>query len=184
MFASACSGSSCWGFVLRAFLQCASRCPMAVASREGGNQFSVASVRPANGKNPFCSACFKVDMAGENNAAWANATRSAGVLVWRLIAGAALRWRLVAACWVQLVSCRTCGGSVHNPLLCHGHVMLLPSGVVMMHWCLSKVTWHPWSHNGATMCKELWRSGNMCAVFASCGTPLIGISAMCVECVY
>ncbi len=33
----------------------------------------------SGGMNPFRSACVRVDMAGENKAAWWNATMSAGV---------------------------------------------------------------------------------------------------------
>ena len=67
--------------MLLVFLRCASRCPIAVASREGGNLFSVAAVSPSNGgRNPLLRACFRVDMDGEKSAAWANATKSAAVL--------------------------------------------------------------------------------------------------------
>ena len=117
---------------------------MVVASREGGNRCRLASVSLVNGgKKPRFSACVKVDMAGENKAAWANATRSAVVLVWRLIASAASRVMPFGVCQVPLASWMMLGGSVHNPLSCRGHVILLPSGVSIVHCVLSKVTLHP-----------------------------------------
>ena len=90
------SGALRSGVVLRAvlvervFLLCASRCPMAVASNDGGYLLMVASDRPRNGgRNPLRSAVLRVDRAGEKSAAWAIATRSAGVLECLLMAGAA-----------------------------------------------------------------------------------------------
>ena len=70
---------------------------MTVASRKGVYFFSVASLSPVNGgKNPLWSALVRVEMADENNAAWANATRSAGVLDAVSIAGAPLSdWGLI-----------------------------------------------------------------------------------------
>ena len=81
-------------FVLCVFFLWASMCPMAVASSEGGNLVKLVSFSPVNGgRKPFCNAIRRVDMAGENSAAWANVTRSAGVLECLLITGAA--WRFV-----------------------------------------------------------------------------------------
>jgi hypothetical protein len=80
---------------------------MAVASREGGYRCSDCSVRPVNGgRNLFCNAvCLQSGECWENNAAWANATRSAGVFVTGLIAGKA--WSL----WASAVSSSCLGGS-------------------------------------------------------------------------
>ena len=51
-----------------------------VASRSGGYFRSRLSVRPGSGgMKPFLSAVVSVDRAGENSAAWWNATMSAGV---------------------------------------------------------------------------------------------------------
>ena len=63
---------------------------MAVASWLGGYLCKVVSVRPVNGgRKHFFRAIVNVEMVGENSAVWANVTKSAGVLVCRLIAGAA-----------------------------------------------------------------------------------------------
>ena len=62
--------------VLRVFLFWASRCPMAVASNAGGKRVSVALASPGNGgRNPLRSAIQSVEMAGENRAACAKATK-------------------------------------------------------------------------------------------------------------
>jgi hypothetical protein len=54
--------------------------PIVVASAGGGYFARLAAVNPGKGgRNPFASACRTVDIAGENRAAWKNATRSAGV---------------------------------------------------------------------------------------------------------
>ena len=122
---------------------------MAVASSDGGNLLSVASVNPVNGgRKPLCNAVFNVDNAGEKSAACVNATSSAGVLVCLLIAGAA--WCVVSeavVCWVppSAVVFNVSGGKVHKPCALHGHVMLLPFGCLMVHCCLSNVTVH---HDG------------------------------------
>ena len=78
-------------FVLLVFLRCASRCPMAVASMDGGKQLRDVSERPTNGgRKFFASALFNVEIDGENRAACAKATKSAWVLLLRLMAGAAM----------------------------------------------------------------------------------------------
>ena len=80
-------GSGLLDLVLCVFLRCASRWPMAVASNEGAYFRRVASVSPVNGgRKPLCNAFSRVDMTGENKAAWAKATRSTGVLAGLLIA--------------------------------------------------------------------------------------------------
>ena len=64
---------------------------MAVASKDGGNQLRVVSKRPMNGgRKLFASALFNIDIIGENSAACAKATKAAGVLLLRLMAGAAI----------------------------------------------------------------------------------------------
>lgn len=51
-----------------------------MATELGGYFCNALAVRPRKlGKNPQWSACLSVDNAGENNAAWAKATISAGV---------------------------------------------------------------------------------------------------------
>ena len=68
-------------FMLRVFLCCASRWPMAVASRDGAYFRKVVSVRPVNGgRNPLCNAVWRVVIAGENSTVCANATKLLGVL--------------------------------------------------------------------------------------------------------
>ena len=63
---------------------------MAVASTDGRYLVSIDSVNPGNdGKNPCLSARLRVDRAGENNAAWANAIKSARVFDGGLMAGSA-----------------------------------------------------------------------------------------------
>lgn len=55
-------------------------CPICVASANGGYFLGVFTDRPGKGgKKPFLRAVSRVEMAGENNAACAKATRSAGV---------------------------------------------------------------------------------------------------------
>ena len=79
---------------------------MAVVSNDGGNWDSVASDSPGNGgRNPLCSAMWRVEIVRGNKAAWANATKSAGVLGCLLIAGAAM------CSWFPLI-----GSSVVCPL--------------------------------------------------------------------
>ena len=133
-------------WVVRVFFLCASRCPMAVASNAGGYLFMVASERPGNGgRNPLQSAVLRVDIAGEKSAAWANATKSAGVLDCLLITGAArlsvplvVGWGPVLW-WVFAVDC----GHVHRPAWLRGHWSCAPSGPVMVQCWLVKVTVHP-----------------------------------------
>ena len=92
---SMCSSSSscvCWYLcsVLFVFLHWVSRWLMAVASWLGGYLCKVVAVRPVNGgRKPFFRAVVNIEMVGENSAVWANVTKSAGVLVCRLIAEAA-----------------------------------------------------------------------------------------------
>ena len=136
---------------------------MAVASNEGAYLWSVVSVRPVNGgRNPFRSAFLSVDMAGENNAACANATRSAGVLALRLIAGAALFLLSVAGGAGGGMSWRLAnmaGGTTHNPSALRGRRISLPVGRVMVHWLFVKVTSQPWSQRGASANRLLFKSG-------------------------
>ena len=167
--------SALWNLVLRVFLRWASRCPMAVASKEGAYLCKVALVRPVNGgKNPLCNALVSVDMAGENSAAWANATRSAGVFDGVLIAGAAMGEVSgeIQAGGVSITEFYR----VHSPSWFLGQCTAVPSGVVIVHWCLVNVTWHLWSHRGASASKEVPSSGKVCACRAACGSPLMGIS--------
>jgi hypothetical protein len=54
--------------------------PLIIATDDGGCLRNIWSERPGKlGRKPFCKACSKVDRAGENNAACAKATNSAGV---------------------------------------------------------------------------------------------------------
>ena len=110
----------CVGLVDLVFFLCASRCPITVASNDGGYLSRVASDRPGNGgRNPLGSAVLRVRRAGEKSAASANATRSAGVSECLLIASAA-GWLVALAiggcckplsCWVDVTIC----GQVHSP---------------------------------------------------------------------
>ena len=88
-------------------------------------------------------------MAGENSAACAKATRSAGVFAWQLMAGAArplswmgcggsmlVEWRGGAFGGVD----RVVGGMTHNPSAFLGQCSSLPLGRVMVHCSLVKVT--------------------------------------------
>ena len=156
-----CGGKKSWSralcsstdLVLLVFRLCASRWPMAVASSDGAYLFSVVSLRPVNGgRNPFWSALLRVEMAGENSAAWANATRSAGVFALRLIAGAAIWLHSVGGSCVALAGrlFRLVGGTTHRPFVFLGQFSLLPVGRVMVQLVLVKVTSQPWSHRGAT----------------------------------
>ena len=161
---------------------------MAVASSEGGNRFIEVSVRPMNGgRKPLANAFLRVDIAGENRAACANSTRSACVLVCRLIAGyavaSAARFAVVF-CSCVLVGVRRDSGNVHRPWLFLGHVRLVPLGMWMVQRCWSNVTWHPLSHSGATANRELCSSGKIWVVLACLGSPVIGSSAVWVECMY
>ena len=55
-------------------------CPLIIATEWGGDFVRVLDVRPMKlGRYPRSSAALSVDNAGENKAACANATRSAGV---------------------------------------------------------------------------------------------------------
>ena len=139
------------------------------------------------GKKPMANACLRVDRAGENNAAWAKATRSAGVFVCWLMAGAAVA--AIASCAVG--SCASVwlvwwnvSGKVHSPCVLRGHVSLLPLGILMVQQCCSNVTVHPLSHKGATASRELWSCGKMCVSLAFFGRPWIGTSAVWVEYIY
>jgi hypothetical protein len=58
-----------------------SRWPIVVASREGGYFLRVVPESPMKGgRYPLYIAVNRVDRDGEKRAAWANATKSAGVL--------------------------------------------------------------------------------------------------------
>jgi hypothetical protein len=62
------------------FFRLLSMCPIAVASKLGVYLRNRVTVNPGKGgKNPFSNAVVRVDMAGENRAAWWNAIMSAGV---------------------------------------------------------------------------------------------------------
>ena len=120
-------------FVLRVFFRWASRWPIAVVSMDGAYFCRVVSVRPVNGgRNPLCKAVWSVVSAGENSAAWANATKSAGVLEGWLITGAA-NSRSFCASGLLLVSALPrllaviAGGNIHNPSLLRGHCSWFPS---------------------------------------------------------
>ena len=124
---------------------------------------SVALVSPTKGgRKPFASAVLNVEMAGEKRAVRVKAMRTAGVLVWQLIAGAVSAG--VVGALVFSSGFRMCVGSVHRPWLFLGQWSFVPSGIMMMHWCCSKWTLHPCLQSGATARRELWRSGKMCAV--------------------
>ena len=164
--------------MLHVFFLCASKCPIAVASSVGGNLVKLVSLSPVNGgKNPFCSAFRRVDIAGENSAACANVTRSAGVLVCLLMTGAA--WygvhRGFRLSWIAS------SGNIQRPWWFRGHCMLVPSGFVIVQCVAVKVTSHPLLHRGATASKEFCKCGKICAVRASIGIPVMGNSAVCVE---
>lgn len=66
--------------VERWFWRVWSRCPLIMAIERGGYWRRSWGVSPGNwGRKPFWRAWAKVERAGENKAAWANATSSAGV---------------------------------------------------------------------------------------------------------
>ena len=109
--------------VLLVLRHCASICPMAMASNDGGNLVSVASLSPENGgRKPLRNAVRSVEMAGENRAAWANATRSAGVLECQFITGAA-KWSVFSSGGATQLACAVWLarfmflGRIHRPCL-------------------------------------------------------------------
>ena len=137
-------------------------------------------MRPMKGgRNPLRNALVSVEMAGENSAAWAKATRSAGVLDGLLITGAA-RCGVVGSSKSDDVSTAEVGRT-HSPSGFLGQVTTVPSGAVIVHWCLVNMTWHPWLHSGARASNELPSSGKMCACRAARGMPRMGISPVCDE---
>ena len=93
---------------------------------------SVASVSPGNGgRKPFRSAVWRVEMAGENSAAWANATKLAGVSEWQLRAGAAKLCRLLLSVGVGPWMCSASGGLV---LVMLAAVFGICSGRIQRPW--------------------------------------------------
>ena len=63
----------------------------------------ISTVNPGNGgRNPLDNALSIVELAGENNVAWANSTKFSGLV---------LRTALLAECGGMISRC-------HNPLVC------------------------------------------------------------------
>ncbi len=120
--------------------------------------------------NPCLRACSIVLNAGENNAACANATCSAG------------RTDPMAAPAV----CSLIGSlNSHKPVL----RFLDPISVVSSSYITStlsavNITSHPASHNCPMESNENWaKAGTICTIHASLGRPGISINASCVECI-
>ena len=108
---------------------------MAEASMDGGYLCRDVSVSPMNGgRNPFAKARFRVEMAGENRVACAKATKSAGVLVWWLMTGAAVAvyaGRVVVPL-VSPLGWSNVSGNNQRPCVLRGHVIAFPSGSCMV----------------------------------------------------
>jgi hypothetical protein len=124
---------------------------------------------------PFLSAVVSVDRAGENSAAWWNATMSAGVheLPMAGLAEAAKRSVIWWSSWIW---------SAHRPCGVAWQVMDCPVGHLMVHVVPSKWTLHPAWVSGVTPMRFVPRSGNTWTVLAPSGMPGSGRSAVCVDC--
>ena len=125
-----------------------------------------------------------MDVEGENRAVWAKATRSAGVFVCLLMAGAARCGAVYV--WDGKVVCAASSdnnspGRFHSPWVFLGHWIVVPAGVRIVQVVLVNVTSHPLSHKGATASNEFCSVGKMWACRAVAGMPVMGRSAVCVE---
>lgn len=139
-----------------------------VASKSGVYLASVCFVRPGSGGRKFFSiAVCSVEIAGENRAAWWNATMSPGPLEFPMVAMAIPSWA-----WAKAAI-----GSSHTPLGEEGHWIGSQSGHWIVASSLLKVTVHPASVSGVTATRLELISGNMWTVLASIGILGSGSSA-------